>query len=379
MRECLQAGHSLVLFPEGSRGQTGQIAPFQAGVGRLALEFPEIPVVPVYLSGPERAFPKTSAVPVPLANRVLVGPPVQLNGTGKQIAAALEAMTRELAQSEAAGRHRRTKAPRTVTTLAVLGIDGSGKSTLARELAERLSCGGRIALITDDVEFYESGRPRPMQPLLLERLREAIGRRAKTADSLESYKIPKLAELLLRDRVVEGVRRWYAPDAIVMDGAPLINITAWAGLYRQEGADPAVCASILRILSGRERHGGEPQAVLDTFPEMAALRRLHMARLELPDALLFLDVEPSVSIARIRSRGQDQQVHETKDKLVQLRQGYRRVCEVVDRELGVPVRTLDGDAGLQTVVDNALAVLEGIDVPAARHLTDLAATETTGE
>ena len=61
--------------------------------------------------------------------------------------------------------------------------------------------------------------------------------------SLKSYKVPKLAELLLRDHVVGEVRRWYAPDAIVMDGVR--GGGAGAG---DPGADPG--------WAGRDRGGG---------------------------------------------------------------------------------------------------------------------------
>ena len=357
MRECLEQGDNLVIFPEGSRGEAGEIAPFKAGVGRLAESFPDIPVVPAFLSGPERAFPRASSFPIPLWNRIIVGPPMHLSGAAKEIAANLEAMTRGLAESEVASRHRRARQPRAISTLAVLGIDGSGKSSLARGLAERLSGSARVCLITDDIAFYEDGVRRDIQLLLKERLREAIGRRAKTAGSLKSYKIPKLAELLLRDRIVEEVRCWYAPDVIVMDGAPLLNIAAWANIYRGEDFSRSLCAALLCILTGRENEVESPGAVYEAFPELTALRRAHLAQLVLPDALLFLDVDPSVSMERIRSRGEEQQVHETEEKLAQLRQGYQLVCEAVQGDLGVPARILDGHQEFEAVLAAAICEL----------------------
>ena len=380
MREQLGRGHSLVVFPEGTRGEAGRIAPFKSGVGRLAIEFPDVPIVPVYLAGPERAFPKASSFPVPLWNRVIVGPPLLLTGTRKEITTTLEGMTRELAESEAASRHRRMRRARVVTTLAVLGIDGSGKSTLARALAQHLSRDARTCLITDDVVFFEGGKRREVQLLLKERLREAIGRRAKSAGSLKSYKIPKLAELLLRDRMVEEVRRWYAPDLIVMDGAPLLNITAWAKLYRDEAFDESICASILRILTGRDDEVGAADPVFDKFPELVTLKRLYLAKLELPDTVLFLDVDPRVSMERIRSRGEKQQVHETKEKLGKLREGYRLVGEVVERDLGVPARALDGPLPIEAVIENALGELGRMSGPKLDQLRELGgfATEDAG-
>ncbi len=368
MRERLREGKSIVIFPEGTRGEAGEMARFKAGVGRLAVEFPEVPVVPVFLAGPEKAFPRTSAIPIPVWNRVVVGPPRLFGGSSRDIASALEEMVRELAESEMGRLHKRRTRSRAVPTVAVLGIDGSGKSTLSRVLAERMSQGGRTGLITDDVVFFESGHRTEAQPLMTEKLREAIGRRAKTAKSLKHYKIPKLAELLLRDHIVELARRWYAPDAIVMDGAPLLNVTAWAKLYREEEFDDSICASAIRVLAGRDDGVSKGDPVFDAFPEIVALKRLHLTSLELPDAVLFLDVDPSVSMERIRARGEKQQVHETEEKLGRLREGYRMVCRVLEEQLGVPARILDGRGTIEEVADTAVSELSRMNVPLLQKL-----------
>ncbi len=318
-------------------------------------------MVPVFLSGAEKALPKMSWFPIPIWTRVIVGPPQVSGGSRRDITAALEAMIRELAESEMGQRHHRATRPGEVPLISVLGIDGSGKSTLSRTLAQRLSDKARVCLVTDDVVFYEAGEQQQVQPLLTEKLREAIGRRAKTAGSLKSYKVPKLAELLLRDHVVGEIRRWYAPDAIVMDGCPLLNMTAWAKLYREKEFDAAICASALAILSGEDEEIPANDPIYALFPELVALKRLHLAGLKRPDVVLFLDVEPAVSMGRIQARGEAQQVHETEEKLAKLREGYRTVCEVVESEWQIPARTLTGGGGIEAVTAAAMRELEAID------------------
>ena len=73
---ALAEGDSLILFPEGTRGDGNGIAPFQAGLARLAAAFPEVPVVPVALANLGRILPKGGLVPVPLLGTASFLPPL---------------------------------------------------------------------------------------------------------------------------------------------------------------------------------------------------------------------------------------------------------------------------------------------------------------
>jgi len=355
MKDRLSSGHNVIIFPEGTRGNPGEMARFKTGVGMLAVAYPDIPIVPVFLLGPERAFPRKSPVPLPLWNEVTVGPPQVFTGDRRDITAALEHLVRELSESAVANRHRRRKRPKPPFTVAVLGIDGSGKSTLSRTIAKQLANASSVCLVTDGLELYQQGSRKEAQPLLSEKVREAVGKYAKTAKSLKHYKAPKLAELLLRDHIMGEVARWYSPDFIVLDGCPLMNLAAWANLYKEDRFDADACATALRVLSGQCDTVAREDPVFAEFPELAALRRLRLTSMKLPDAVIMLDVEPAVSVARIESRGEQRQVHETEDKLAKLRAGYRLVCNVVQTEFGIPTRILDGDATIDVLAATALA------------------------
>jgi len=361
MRERLRAGHSVIIFPEGTRGVPGELARFRGGVGLLATEFREVPIVPVFLSGVEKALPRSSSLPLPTWTRITVGLPQVFQGRGKDITASLEGMVKELSEAEGTWRHRRVARPLEIPTIAVLGIDGSGKSTLSRALARRLSETGRVCLLTDDVVFFEGGEPQEVQPLMTEKLREAIGRRAKTAKSLKSYKIPKVAELLLRNQVLGLVKRWYTPDLIVSDGSPLLNITAWVRLYQKEEPEDGVLASAMRILSGSEEVESN-DAAYQAFPELMAMRRLRIPKLRCPEAALFLDVDPALSVRRIQSRGETRQVHETHEKLERLREGYLSVCRILEGQLRIPAGILDGNEGIEEVTAAALQAVSEMGV-----------------
>jgi 1-acyl-sn-glycerol-3-phosphate acyltransferase len=359
MKKALNSGHSIIVFPEGTRGVPGRIEKFKTGVGRLAVEYRNIPIIPVFISGAEKAFPKKSAIPIPIWNNVTIGPPQIFKGESQDIATSLEKMIRELSESETAQRHKRSVRSKPAFTFAVYGIDGSGKSTLSRRVSKKLSDTFRVCLVSDNLELYEKNKQKELQPLLAEKVREALGRYAKTAKSLKHYKIPKLAEILLRDHIMGDVQRWYTPDIIVQDGCPLINLAAWAKLYSEEYVDTDVCAKAIRILVGEREAIKKDDPIFNKFHELAALRRFKLDHMRLPDAAIFLDVAPAVSIQRIQSRSEQRQVHETEEKLAKLREGYLLVTQVVEKEFNIPTRILDGESDLDKVTAAAIEFAKG--------------------
>lgn len=78
LRSALRAGDSLIIFPEGTRGQDALPARFRSGLYRLAGEFPSVELVPVYLDNLHRSLPKGALLPVPMVCTVRFGAPVAL-------------------------------------------------------------------------------------------------------------------------------------------------------------------------------------------------------------------------------------------------------------------------------------------------------------
>ena len=72
----LRQGHSLILFPEGTRGVPGVMADFKRGVGHLASRHPDIPVIPIYLDGLYRNLPKGRTLIVPFGGTLVMGVPL---------------------------------------------------------------------------------------------------------------------------------------------------------------------------------------------------------------------------------------------------------------------------------------------------------------
>lgn len=76
--------HSLILFPEGTRGTDLEPAPFKSGLYHLARQRPAVELIPVLIDNMNRILPKGELLPVPLLGGVSFGSPMQLGeGEGK--------------------------------------------------------------------------------------------------------------------------------------------------------------------------------------------------------------------------------------------------------------------------------------------------------
>jgi len=76
--EALRSGDSIILFPEGTRGHTGEPQPFKAGLYNLAQKFPKAVLVPAWINNVQHVLPKGEVVPVPVLCSVTFGAPMQV-------------------------------------------------------------------------------------------------------------------------------------------------------------------------------------------------------------------------------------------------------------------------------------------------------------
>lgn len=76
--EALGAENSLIVFPEGTRGNGLEVGPFKSGIYHLWARRPDVQFVPVYLSNLNRILPKGEFLPVPVISRVVFGGPLRL-------------------------------------------------------------------------------------------------------------------------------------------------------------------------------------------------------------------------------------------------------------------------------------------------------------
>jgi 1-acyl-sn-glycerol-3-phosphate acyltransferase len=76
--EALTHGDSVILFPEGTRGNAEEPQAFKAGLYNLAIRFPEVVLVPAWINNVQRVMPKGEVVPVPILCSVTFGAPIKV-------------------------------------------------------------------------------------------------------------------------------------------------------------------------------------------------------------------------------------------------------------------------------------------------------------
>jgi 1-acyl-sn-glycerol-3-phosphate acyltransferase len=99
----LGEGKAILIFPEGTRGRgDGRLGEGKPGAGMLAV-MSGAAVVPVYVSGTDRALPRGATLPRPVKVRVTFGPPLHFKagrdeGRREQYREASAEMMRAIAQ-----------------------------------------------------------------------------------------------------------------------------------------------------------------------------------------------------------------------------------------------------------------------------------------
>lgn len=81
--------HSLILFPEGTRGSGETIAQFRSGLYYVCRERPDVELVPVRIKGANRVLPKGRIMPRPQESELIFGRPMRIQ-EGETKAAFME-------------------------------------------------------------------------------------------------------------------------------------------------------------------------------------------------------------------------------------------------------------------------------------------------
>ena len=102
MDRVLKKGHSMILFPAGSRGEAGKMQPFKKGIGFLMEKNRNIPVIPVYMEGIGRVLPKGNKIILPSLTKIYVGKAVHFSDeSAEEITSIIEKKVLELKEKSA--------------------------------------------------------------------------------------------------------------------------------------------------------------------------------------------------------------------------------------------------------------------------------------
>ena len=73
VNQNLKNGHIIILYPEGTRGNDNEIQEFKNGIAHIAKANPDVPIIPVYINGPDKILPKYDNIIVPFISDIYIG------------------------------------------------------------------------------------------------------------------------------------------------------------------------------------------------------------------------------------------------------------------------------------------------------------------
>lgn len=90
VHEALKQNYTVVIFPEGSRGEPEKLQPMKFGTAKLVELNPHIKVTPVFMHGLGKSLPRGEALFVPFVCEINVGEDLSWTGDRASFMAALE-------------------------------------------------------------------------------------------------------------------------------------------------------------------------------------------------------------------------------------------------------------------------------------------------
>jgi 1-acyl-sn-glycerol-3-phosphate acyltransferase len=367
--EALEAGETLIFFPEGSRGTPGVIGTFKPGIGLIVKSVPGVLVLPVFLAGAERSLPRGESVPLPLGIDVIIGKPrtyaPQLDA--REIAEMVRDDVLALAPPPPS-----VPGPRPAPPVRVVccGIDTEANHALFLALTERLGAAGRTIGISAEILESDGAGSRASDGFPLARSRVVPKGLAWAFRTGGMYRGNRFAEMIQRARLDEALQDGRTARFVVGDGSALVDLLAWGEAEFYSGSfDEKGQQQLLLYVSGERRIPFSQWArFIRKAPEVWLLNVFDLARPPAPDVLVLTNRNPGSVMERVRSRGLVLESWENEAFLGRLQEGYRQVAAVL-RKRRIEVVELDAsDLDVGRAADDIDAAcrrlaLKGMEAP----------------
>ncbi len=368
--EALEAGESLIFFPEGSRGTPGVIGPFKPGIGKIVKSVPGVLVLPAFITGAERSLPRGVSLPLPLGIDVVVGKPKTYSPLldARDITESIRADVLALAPPPAPVPGPRPQPP---VRIACCGIDRETNHALFRALTEKLGALGRTIGISEQMLEADASGLRPSEPIPLGRSRTVPRALAWAFRTGGMYRGNRFAAMIERARIDETLQDGRTARFVVGDGNPLVDLLAWGEADFHGGAfDEKGLQQLPLFISGERRI---PLAQWPRFvrkaPEVWLMNVFDLAQPPAPDLVVLVKRDAGSTMERLRAGGRVLETWENEPFLARLQRGYEQIASML-RKRRIEVVELDA---LDLDVPAAVEAIE----PAARRLA-LKAGETVG-
>ena len=333
LAELLRAGETLILFPEGSRGEAGVVAKFRSGVGRLIQELPELAVVPVYLAGPERIWPRGEMVPVPFHVDVHIGKARRYasRGDARDIAEEVRQDVLALAPPPPPlpGEH-----PTPVLRVAICGVDTAAVGRLFQETTRQLGrCGPTLGVADTVLEADAGGVREGAGPVPVATLRAGLRLLAALFRTRPPFRGRRFVGLVERARLNEALAHGRSTRYAVEEGSVAVDLLAHVAVRFEPPPDERELRELMRVLLAERRPPFRRGfRFLRGAPEIALIRSFNLTRLTLPDLLVHVAAPPD---ARAAASPEDERIE----------RAYRAVVEMLRRRRRVPTLEVDAAAG----------------------------------
>ncbi len=95
---ALHQGYTVIMFPEGSRGEPEKIQPLKYGIAKILQQNPDISVTPIFMHGLGKSLPRGEALLVPFICEINIGDPLKWEGDRAGFIFSLERKLSELSQ-----------------------------------------------------------------------------------------------------------------------------------------------------------------------------------------------------------------------------------------------------------------------------------------